>query len=221
MKLPAVANLIGTQSQELTMARQSQPTALKAAVLAPPLAVAGCDSAERPMAPDAAEPLPAASVPAPPDLLTAGTGQRILFSSARSGGTDIYRMAPDGTGLVRVTSLSGPEVEPVWSWDNKRIAMVRDRVDASNQTQKDIYIMNAEGTGKKWARPAASSFWITDPAWSPDGKRLAVTVWLNGARGVPGTPYLALMDAATGQASFIYSGLSATPGAQASFDPTG
>src|SRR5947207_7652142 len=122
-------------------ARQSQPHALKAAVLALSLALAACDGSESPLAPDAAEPaVPetagSESAPVAPDLLTAGTGPRILFSSARSGGTDIYRMAPDGTGVVRVTTFAGAELTPAWSWDNKRIALMRDRLDASNVVHK-------------------------------------------------------------------------------------
>src|SRR5262249_61651322 len=119
------------------MARQSQPAVIKAAVLALSLAVAACNNAESPMAPDtdADESLPAASVPAGPPMLTAGAGQRILFSSARSGGTGIYPMGADGTRLLRRTRPSGPQVWPLWSWGNKRSALVRDRVDASNHAR--------------------------------------------------------------------------------------
>ena len=131
-------------------------------------------------------------------------------------------MAPDGTGVVRLTSFSGKELMPAWSGDNSRLAMVRQRLDGANALHYDIYLMNADGTGKKWARPAASNFHITDPSWSKDGTRLAVTVWLNASRdNVMGTPYLAMMTVANGNLSFVTSAGSVLVGMNPSFDATG
>jgi TolB protein len=209
-------------------ARQPQHAALRSAVLALSLALAACDGGESPLAPEAAEPaapetVGSESVPAMPELLTAGTGPRILFSSARTGGTDLYRMDPSGNNVVRVTSFSGAEQTPAWSWDNTRIAMVRDRLDASNTVHKDIYLMNADGTGKRWARSATSAFHITDPSWSKDGTRLVVSVWFGGTRDVMtmGTPYLAVMNLATGNLSFVNLALGGPIGYSPSFDATG
>ena len=147
-----------------------------------------------------------------PEFLTAGSGPRILFSSSRSGFWDIYRMAPDGTGVVRVTSFDGLEASPAWSWDNKRIAFARLRPDASNVMHRDIYLMNADGTGKRWVQPAASPFAIEQPAWSPDNTNLAVVVYLSGI------PRLVKMNVATGAMSFINPGYAGT---RPAFDATG
>jgi Tol biopolymer transport system component len=185
---------------------------------------AACAGDQDPMAPDAGAVTasPVTESPAAPELLTAGTGPRILFSSARSGGLDIYRMAPDGTGVVRLTSFSGPEVSPAWSWDNNRIALVRDRLYGSSAIHHDIYLMNADGTGKKWARSSATDYDVTDPSWSKDGTRLAVTVWLGEARGgLPGTPYLATMTVANGNMGFVLSAGTVLVAFTPSFDPTG
>ena len=99
--------------------------------------------------------------------------------------------------------------------------MVRDRADATNGTHKDIYLMNADGTGKKWARPTATPWNITAPSWSKDGTRLVATVWLGGDRGNIGVPYLAMMTVADGNMSFISDGLGARVGYTPSLDPTG
>src|SRR5919197_6403266 len=146
-------------------ARQPYHPVLGTAVLALSLTIAACDAGDSPLAPDGAEPAAPESAPPDmaPDLLTAGTGPRILFSSSRSGGTDIYRMDPNGNNVVRVTSFSGPDETPAWSGDNKRIAFVRQRVDASNVSRDDIYLMNADATGKRWARSGPLDFNITNP----------------------------------------------------------
>lgn len=187
--------------------------------------VAGCGEEQDPMGPAASDPTATESVApatAGPAFLTAGSGPRILFSSARSGGFDIYRMAPDGTGLVRVTSFTGPDQMPAWSWNNARIAMVRDRFDPVNGTHKDIYLMNADGTGKKWARPGTLPYEITDPSWSKDGSRIAVSVWMGGTRGgLPGYPYLATIAVANGTATLVSSGVGLVEAFTPSFDPTG
>ena len=93
-------------------------------------------------------------------------------------------MDPLGSGVVRLTSFAKYEWEPAWSYDNKRIAMVRPRLDASNVEHYDIYLMNADGTNKRWARPLPSWFGIRFPSWSPDGSHLVVSVF--AGRPVPG-----------------------------------
>jgi TolB protein len=204
------------------MPAKSAQSAVLLVVLA---AVAGCGEDRDPMGPTVSEPEATGSIApasAEPALLTAGSGPRILFSSARSGGIDIYRMAPDGTGLVRVTSFTGPDQMPAWSWSNSRIAMMRDRFDPVNGTHKDIYLMNADGTGKKWARPATVPYEVTDPSWSKDGSRIAVSVWLGGSRGgLPGLPYLAVITLASGTMSLVSNGVGAVGAFTPSFDPTG
>jgi len=194
--------------------RLPQSSQLRIAALALALAAAACNGDDSPVSPESAEPTasdPVETVTATPGLLAVSG---ILFASSRTGGGDIYRMGPDGTGLVRVTSFSGPESSAVWSWDHQRIAMVRNRVDASNVSHSDIYLMNADGTGKHWARSLTSSFDITAPSWSKDGSRLVVTVHT-------GAPRLALMEVATGNMTYVNLAMGGPIGGGASFDPTG
>jgi TolB protein len=141
---------------------------------------------------------------------------RIAFSSYRIGDhPDIYRMDPSGTNVTRLTSFSGDEVAAAMSWDHKRIAFVRRRVDASNVGRDDIYLVNVDGTGKRWARSVTSTYPITDPSWSPDGTRLVVTVILQS------TPLLATLDLATGALSLVSGWNGAIVGSQGSYKPDG
>jgi Tol biopolymer transport system component len=198
--------------------RLPQAPDLRTAVLALALAVAACNGEDSPLSPESpespttVEPAAVEPVGGTSDLVSLSG---ILFQSSRTGNIDIYRMAPDGTGAVRVTSFSGPESNPVWSWDHQRIAMVRNRLDGANVSHQDIYVMNADGSGKRWVRPVPSSFDFLSPSWSKDGKRLVVTVTYAGENR------LALMDVATGSATFVNAAIPGPIGTGAHFDPSG
>jgi Tol biopolymer transport system component len=141
---------------------------------------------------------------------------RIAFASYRIGDQpDIYRMDPSGTNVTRLTSFAGAEVSAAMSWDHKRIAFVRRRVDASNVGRDDIYLANVDGTGKRWARTVTSTYPIIDPAWSPDGTRLVVTVILQG------TPLLATLTLATGKLEVVAGWTGAIVGREGSYKPNG
>ncbi len=189
--------------------------------LAVPLALGACNGAESPLAPSNEAPDPdeetsvPADQPAAPDLALATTSQRILFSSSRTGYYDLYKMDPQGYNVVRVTSFANYEAAPAWSWDNKRIAMERPRRDASNVEHTDIYLMNADGSNKRWARSLPSSFDIRYPSWSPDGSRLVFSVILGGR------PYLATLKLATGEMAFVMADGKVVPGSEPFYDATG
>jgi Tol biopolymer transport system component len=94
--------------------------------------------------------------------------------------------------------------------------MVRYRTDAANAQHMDIYVMNADGSNKHWAKSYASAFHITDPSWSPDGSRLVVTVNLQNVN------YVATLNLATGQLALVWAlGGSYMQGQNPSYDPTG
>ena len=187
------------------------------------LSLVACGGDNDPLAPVESPPTPREEAAVPADQRVAGelalatTGQRILFLSKRSGGGDLYRMDTQGNNVVQLTNFSGEEAHSAWSWDNKRIAMVRTRLDpATNTKRSDIYLMNADGTGKRWARSQPSSFPMGDPSWSPDGSRLVVVVLLGGQ------PYLATMEVATGNMAWVQSNdAQFHQGWEPSYDPSG
>jgi Tol biopolymer transport system component len=182
--------------------------------LAVPLALAACDGAESPLAPVDAPAAPAVEPPVSA-LLTATADQRIVFQSYRSGNGDIYKMDTKGSHLVRLTGTSDEDRVPAWSYDNTRIALVRPRLDASNVSHDDIYVINADGTGGHWARSQPSPWRLGDPSWSPDGSHLVLYVVVGSIA------YLGRMDLATGQISLINGAGVNYEGQQPSYDRTG
>ncbi len=98
-------------------------------------------------------------------------GKTIAFESFRSGSSEIWTMAADGTGpATRLTATNGPENRPgSWSPDGTKIAFHSARAGGSFE----VYTMNADGTNpiRLTNDPASDTF----PRWSPDGNRIAFT----------------------------------------------
>jgi dipeptidyl aminopeptidase/acylaminoacyl peptidase len=108
---------------------------------------------------------------------TPGDNGLIAFESTRNGSSDIYVKAADGTGVRQLTSSPSAEVDPAWSPDGRRIAYSGDE---SAEGHQNIWVMNADGSGKVLLTPGARTTNLgnagTDPSWSPDGSRI---VWSN------------------------------------------
>lgn len=187
-------------------------------VLAVPAALAACQDVAEPLAVDAAgDPsapaaAPAAEAAAPsPALLGALASNRIVFSSFTADGSDLWSMDPQGGTLAHLTSFTGMEYEPHWSYDHKHIAFTRLRNGVT-----DIYLVDADGTNKHWARSATYAHSIDEASWSPDGTHLLVRVMFQGS------PCLAKIDLATGNMSLIApAGAFAVQGNQPIYDPAG
>ena len=134
-------------------------------------------------------------------------GSRILFTrKVDEVNFDIFTIKPDGSDLLRVTSHRAGDGHAVWTWDgrimwNSGVYGFRDEAalyDNTFQQYGQIFIMNADGSGKRM---------LTDSRWerfdaAPDtGKVSVVTaaggdaepqiamdgVW-PGAIGNPGMP---------------------------------
>jgi TolB protein len=186
--------------------------------LAVPAALAACQGAGDSLAPDAAgDPSAPAAAPAteavaPSNLLAALASDRIAFMGFTADErSDIWTMGPAGGGLAHLTTFTGHESDPSWSSDHKRIAFTRVRNNYS-----DIYLMNADGTNKHWARSVTYAGNIDMPSWSPDGTHLLVKVMLQGV------PCLGKIDLASGNlATVAPAGAFAIAGSQPIYDPAG
>ncbi|HUR08011.1 MAG TPA: hypothetical protein VM347_36085 [Nonomuraea sp.] len=178
--------------------RRFRPLSLAAAAV---LSFAGCTGDDSPLAPaDDGSVAPAdlgqveAVVSADAALITA---QRIAFLSPRNGPLSVYKMDPAGYNVARLTKTADPVLQPAWSYDNKRIAVVRERWDGT-VSHTDIWLVNADGTNGHWLRNPMSPWTLQDPSWAPDGTHLLVSMYL--------APYwyLGKLDVASGTITLLH-----------------
>jgi serine/threonine protein kinase/dipeptidyl aminopeptidase/acylaminoacyl peptidase len=91
-------------------------------------------------------------------------GQRIAFSSNRSGNAEIWVADRDGRNPVQITTVRGPQVgSPRWSADGQWIAM-----DRREGGQTDIYVVASQGGFVR--RLTSESSDEVRPSWSRDGR---------------------------------------------------
>ena len=93
-------------------------------------------------------------------------GRWLAFECDVESFSDIYRIAPDGSGLLRLTRSAEGNFEPALSPDGAQIAFV-----SSRDGDPEVYRMRADGA----LQQRLTAFHREDysPRWSPDGKRLA------------------------------------------------
>jgi len=73
-------------------------------------------------------------------------GRWIAFTASSDGSTGLFLVAPDGSGLRRLTTTPPglmPDHQPAWSPDSRRVAFARE--DAADNT-RDLYETTLDGT---------------------------------------------------------------------------
>jgi Tol biopolymer transport system component len=101
------------------------------------------------------------------DVSWSRDGSMIAFGQC--GG--VYIMHPDGSAETRVTDFGS---EPTLSPDGARMAFV---ASAHRRYGNTLYVVDTDGSNLM--RLTSVGAHIADPAWSPDGSKIAYDLWLN------------------------------------------
>jgi Tol biopolymer transport system component len=129
----------------------------------------------------------------------------IVYEGPIDGGAGIRIIGTDGDGdrwLFPDVKLpkDGWQVQPDWSRDGTRLAFAAD--DPADppgaEFTRDLWVGDADGASARRVFNCVSPcIEANDPAWSPDGRRLAFATW------GPQPASLAVLDLATGSMSLI------------------
>jgi eukaryotic-like serine/threonine-protein kinase len=127
------------------------------------------------------------NTPVPQATLLGGGQGQIAFVSARSGMPQIYMSNLDGTNLVQITQIENGACQPAWSPDGSRLVFIspcQRRADFIENVYSDtsLFTVNADGTGlKQLTNVPGADF---EPAWSPEGNRIAFTSIRDGNKQI-------------------------------------
>lgn len=119
-----------------------------------------------------------------------GDGNRIAFSSSRSGDPEIWVADVNGASPRRITYFAGPDVGPVWNpRTNAQIAWVSGRTGLPQ-----IYIMDQDGAN---IQRMTDGGYAVSPSWSSNGQFLTFSWNRKYGPGAPGGQDIYVMDIAT------------------------
>ncbi len=116
-------------------------------------------------------------------------GDRLVWSSARSGNPNIWIGGTDGSNARPLTSGDSFDERPAFSPDGKQVAFVSER-----SGERGIWLVSAEGGAPRLLAPARALDTLT---WSPDGSEI---LFAAPAGDLPG---LYRLEVATGRVSLF------------------
>ena len=92
--------------------------------------------------------------------------RRIAFVGGSGRDADIYVIYSNGTGMTRIITGPGADLDPAWSPDGSKIAFASER-------DGNFEIYSAAPGGGSPVRLTQNAASDSRPAWSPDGSRIA------------------------------------------------
>ena len=110
----------------------------------------------------------------------------LVFQSNRTGGSKLFVMRLDGSGLRQLTTGASEDATPVWSPDGRQVVFA-----STIDGEEDVWVVNADGTGLRNVTRSRGS--DSHPSWSPDGREIVFSsvrgdgenddVWIVNADG--------------------------------------
>ena len=94
--------------------------------------------------------------------------ERVVFSSTRSGNSQLYTMASDGSDVVRISFCEGSYTTPIWSPRGDLVAFTK-----QYQNEFMLGVIDANGSGEE--RILYKGYYVDTPTWSPNGRILLFT----------------------------------------------
>ncbi len=117
-------------------------------------------------------------------------GNRLAFSSSRSGDPEIWIANTDGGNAHRITFFAGPDVSPTWNpKTGTQLAWVSGRTGLPQ-----IYIMDQDGAN---IQRLTDGGYAVSPSWSPNGQFLTFSWNRKYGPGAPGGQDIYVMDIAS------------------------
>lgn len=109
------------------------------------------------------------------DPVWAPDGQSILFTSERSGSADLFRVSPDGSELIQLTTDRAYDDQAAFSPNSKEVVFVSTRGDGK------AHLWTIDVATRRATSVTSGTGGDFRPSWSPDGKWIA----FSSVRGNP------------------------------------